>query len=338
MTNSFNNFPGDFTTRLPEIVPSSLLHGVMDSFEQIKPVTFRLNHLRSSIDEITTIMMKNKIPISPVGWYHDAFTTTVPTRELTLLPAYKDGKFYIQGLSSMIPALVLNPSPEDIVLDIAAAPGSKTSQLASMMGNSGTIIANDLSRQRVFKLKANLKEQGVMNTIFSNMPGENLWRKYPEYFDRTLVDVPCSMEGRFDNNDPDSFKDWTLKKVKELSHRQKYLLRGAITATKVGGTIVYSTCTLSPEENEEVINWVLEKEGDAITIEPIGINDLNLSQGLVKWADQTYDPSLKDTVRIYPSVEMEGFFIAKIRKNRSTLTPEMFGGKTKRSSGFSRSK
>lgn len=325
-----NNLPQDFIDRLPNIVPPAIFDTVMRSFSQLKPTTFRVNHLLPSSQEIIAIMKENNILISPIAWYEDAFSTTSSTRELTALSAFKEGKFYIQGLSSMIPALVLNPSPDEIVLDIAAAPGSKTTQIASLMGNNGEIVANDLSRQRIFKLKANLKEQGVTNTTFSNIPGENLWRKYPEYFDKTLVDVPCSMEGRFNNNDSDSHKDWTLKKVKELSHRQKYLLRGAITATKVGGTIVYSTCTLSPEENEEVIDWILEKEGDAITIESIEIKNLQLSPGLTLWGNQTYDLSLKNTARIYPSDTMEGFFIAKIHKNRSTLTPEMFRPQKKR--------
>jgi 16S rRNA (cytosine1407-C5)-methyltransferase len=326
----YTALPEEFIKTLISIGPESQLPKILESFSEQKEVTFRLNRLTSSRAELEEIMEKNDITTSPVIWYEDAFSTTVSTRELTSLQAYKDGKFYIQGLSSMIPALVLDPRPADVILDIAAAPGSKTSQLASMMKNNGTIIANDLSRQRVFKLKANLKEQGVTNTTFSNIPGENLWRKYPEYFDRTLVDVPCSMEGRFDANDPDSYKDWTIKKVKELSHRQKYLLRGAITATKVGGTIIYSTCTLSPEENEEVIDWILEKEGDAISVEPISIANLELSDGLTSFGDKSYHPSVKKTARIYPSNTMEGFFIAKIHKNSSTLTPEMFRPNRKR--------
>jgi len=327
---NYKELPEDFLNRLPEMIPSHVYDQVAKSFSLTKPTTFRVNRLKSSPEEVIEFMKANHIAISPIAWYSDAFSTYASTRELTDLSLYKDGKFYIQGLSSMIPALVLNLEPSDSILDIAAAPGSKTSQIASIMNNSGKIIANDLSRQRIFKLKANLKEQGVTNTLFSNIPGENIWRKYPEYFDKTLVDAPCSMEGRFNSNDPDSYTAWTMKKVKELSHRQKYLLRGAITATKVGGTIIYSTCTLSPEENEGVIQWILDKEGDAVSIEPISIEGLTLSPGLTQWGEQRYDSSLRNSARIYPSSTMEGFFIAKIHKNKSTLVPEMFEKTTKK--------
>src|SRR6202035_4766795 len=122
---------------------------------------------------------------------------------------------------------------------------------------------------RLFKLKENFKTMGVINAKVLNLPGESFWKQLPEYFDKTLVDVPCSMEGRIRCDDPKSYKDWSTKKIKQLSKLQKYLLRSAVSATKVGGTIVYSTCTLAPEENEEVIEWVVNKTPDALIVEKI---------------------------------------------------------------------
>ncbi|HSW89144.1 MAG TPA: RsmB/NOP family class I SAM-dependent RNA methyltransferase, partial [Candidatus Saccharimonadales bacterium] len=234
-------------------------------------------------------------------------------------PLYKEGLLYIQSLSSMIPALVLNPHPKELVLDLAAAPGSKTTQMATMMRNTGILVANDISRARMYKLKANVANQSVTNTTFLNLPGQFIWKKYPEYFDRTLVDAPCSLEGRINCYDPKSYQDWSPKKVDLLSQKERFLLRSAISATKPGGIIVYSTCTLSPEENEEVIDWILKKEGDAIDIEPIEIKGLKSDEPIMQWRKQTFNPRIKNTLRIFPSSTMEGFFVAKIRKLKSTI-------------------
>ncbi len=125
-------------------------------------------------------------------------------------------------------------------------------------------------------------------------------------------------------SDPKSYADWSLKRIKSLAVRQQYLLRGAVTATKPGGLIVYSTCTLAPEENEGVINWVLEKEAGKIEIEKVSIPSLNLSSGLTEWK-KPYHSDVKQTARIWPSATMEGFYIAKIRKLASTLpVPKVF--------------
>ena len=241
------------------------------------------------------------------------------TEGITELSVYKEGKVYIQSLSSMIPALILSPTKDDVVLDMAAAPGSKTTQMAMMMNNGGQIVANDMSHERLYKLKANLAQQSVTNTTCSHSAGQSLWQRYPEYFDKVLLDAPCSMEGRFDGTDPETFDDWSTKKIKRLSKLQKWLLRSAVSATKVGGTIVYSTCTLAPEENEEVINWILEKEARTVQLEDISIEGLEMMNGLTSWQDKQFTPELTKTKRILPSNTMEGFYIAKIKKIQSNV-------------------
>ena len=163
----------------------------------------------------------------------------------------------------------------------------------------------------------------TQGTYLISSRGETLWKKFPEYFDRTLVDVPCTMEGRIQCDDPKTYEDWSTKKIKQLSMLQKYLLRSAISATKPGGVIVYSTCTLEPEENEEVIDWVLKREKGAIEIEKITIPGLELKSGISAW-NKPFDPQITNTARIIPSGQMEGFFIAKIRKLTSTLPTESF--------------
>ncbi|MEO6509049.1 MAG: RsmB/NOP family class I SAM-dependent RNA methyltransferase, partial [Patescibacteria group bacterium] len=196
---------------------------------------------------------------------------------------------------------------------------SKTTQIAAMMSNKGKIIANDPSRERLFKLKQNIETQHLQNTEIISQDGQSLWRLYPEYFDKVLLDAPCSMEGTFSYLVPKSFSYWSAKKIKVLSKQQKWLLRSAVSCTKPGGTIVYSTCTLSPEENEEVISWILEKEKDTVQLEEISINHIGTYPPFTSYKNNRFDPEVHNTLRILPSNKMEGFYVAKLRKIRSNI-------------------
>lgn len=319
MDNMCQNLPEKFVERLQKLYSSEEIDAVFASM-QTKPLpSFRTNTLRTTTSVLQKELERQGFILEQVSWFSDAFIVVNKSiRELTETEEYKQGLFYIQNLSSMLPALVLDPKPEETVLDLTAAPGSKTTQMAAMMQNKGKIIANDLSRPRLYKLRANLVSYGVTNTIVSNIPGQTFWKKYPEQFDKTLVDVPCTMEGRIRCDDPDSYKDWSPHKVKDLSVRQQYLLRSAIASTKVGGTIVYSTCTLSPEENEGVIDWILKKEGEAVTVESITIPGLSSGHGITQWS-KSYNPQVQNTLRMLPSTRMEGFFVAKLHKHASTI-------------------
>lgn len=312
--------PKDFLTRLPRFVDATCLENILAAFCAYRPSTFRVNTLKTTSEDLLSKLHSLNIEIEPVSFVKNAFILKhTPQKVLTSTDIYNQGLIYIQSLSSMLPPLVMDPKINDKVLDITAAPGSKTTQIASIMENKGEIIANDISKVRLYKLAANLKIQGVTNTKITRLPAESIWKIYPEYFDKTLVDVPCSMEGRFQNDTPKSFKDWSAGKVKILSQKQKFILRSAISATKPGGTICYSTCTLSPEENEEVIDWVLKKTGDALQLVPIDIAGLQSHPGLTSYNNRQFDPALKHALRIYPEPVMEGFFIAKIVKLKSTL-------------------
>ena len=242
---------------------------------------------------------------------------------LTASDLYSQGFFYIQSLSSMVPPLVLNPQPGEKILDLTAAPGSKTTQIAMLMKNTGEIVANDKSTIRNYKLTANLKIQGVKNTKVENLPGQILWKKYPECFDKTLVDVPCSMEGRINLADEKSYEDWSTNKIHYLEEVQKFLLRSAISATKPGGEIVYSTCTLAPEENEGVIDWLLIKEKGKVIVEDIDLTFSDKSSSLTRWNNKIFSKEIKKTLRIFPSFLMEGFYIAKLKKLSSTIPSVM---------------
>jgi len=316
--------PQQLLDRWKELYSEEEYKDLLDTLSKTQTVSFRTNTIKANSETLEKELTQQGFALKKLSWYSNAFILkNKSTRELTETNEYKSGLLYIQNLSSMIPALVLDPKPHEKILDIAAAPGSKTTQIAMMMNNTGELTANDLSFKRLFKLKENVKNLGVTNIKILNLPGESFWKNLPEYFDRTLVDVPCSMEGRIRTAEPKTYQDWSTKKIKQLSKLQEYLLRSAIASTKVGGIIVYSTCTLAPEENEEVIEWVMKKTPDALTVEHITLPNVQLQSGLSSWKKKQFNYA-KNSARIFPSVEMEGFFVAKIHKLASTLPNHTF--------------
>jgi len=224
------------------------------------------------------------------------------------------GLFYVQEISSMMPILALTPKPEDIFLDLCAAPGSKTTQTSALMQNSGIIIANDVSLSRISILSANSERTGASNIIITRHDGVQLCKKLKKLkmkFSKILVDVPCSGEGNIRSN-PATFKMWNIKVVNKLSRIQKKLLGAAFELLKPEGELLYSTCTHAPEENELVIQNLLDKYD--IEIQPINL-PLKTRPGLTKWQNQTLSPELNKACRIYPQDNnTEGFFLCKMKK------------------------
>lgn len=178
-------------------------------------------------------------------------STDIEAADLIGLEEYRKGWFYIQNLSSIMAVLALNPQPGDKILDIAAAPGGKTALMAVLMNNSGEIVANDLSKPRLVKMRRILRTLGVENVRFLNKPGEMVWRLYPNRFDKVLADVPCSMDDRV---------ELTKKRLNSLVPRQRRLIWSAFTCLRIGGVMVYSTCTSTEEENEKIVGGLLESE------------------------------------------------------------------------------
>jgi len=318
--HALQTLPPDFIRRLHQLIPTKFLDSVYTGLTQKRPTSFRVNTLKTSGGLLVPALETKGFSVSQASWLKEAYILTKGTlRSLTDTQEYRQGFAYVQSLSSMVPPLALGPKPGQRVLDLTAAPGSKTTQMAAIMQNSGKIIANDTSRLRTYRLRANLDTQGVTNTTIHSLDGRSLWKTYPEYFDMTLADVPCSMEGRFCVSESESYDSWSLKKVRDMSMLQRWLLRSAVSATKPGGFIVYSTCTLSPEENEGVIDWMLNKDKGIVTLEDIRVDGLTAHQGLTRFGDRTYNEQLRKTLRIYPSETMEGFFIARLRKVASMV-------------------
>ncbi len=238
------------------------------------------------------------------------------------------GYYYIQELASMLPIIALRPEPNQLVLDLCSAPGSKTTQMAAEMRNTGTVIANEISLKRIKILASNMERCGVMNAIITKKEGLALCKKLkeanlkevdgqgnlvPYLFDKILVDAPCSGEGTL-RSSPKTYKMWNINTIRKLSRIQKSLLRSAIDILKPGGELVYSTCTHSPEENEEVIDSVLKEFRNKIKIEQISL-PVQSRPGIKKWKDREYLEDVKLACRIYPQDnDTEGFFIAKFRR------------------------
>ncbi|MEK7165916.1 MAG: RsmB/NOP family class I SAM-dependent RNA methyltransferase [Patescibacteria group bacterium] len=315
-----SQLPASLRSRLEELIPADLLEEVWQVLRDRRPTTLRVNTLKISPVALVDSFRELGVILEPVAWNPQAFVViNTGLLELTKMLLYKEGYCYVQSLSSMVPPLVLDPVGGEKILDLTAAPGSKTTQMAAMMKNTGEIVANDISHVRLMKLKANLKMQNATNVTVVKSPGQLIWQKYPEFFDKVLVDVPCSMEGRISLTDPKTYFEWSEKRIKQLSVRQKYLLRSGISSAKVGGSIVYSTCTLSPEENEGVIDWILKKEKGVVVLETIEVPGINFSPGLTSWRNNQYESSLSLTRRIMPSRKMEGFFVAKLKKIKSNV-------------------
>ena len=225
------------------------------------------------------------------------------------------GDYYIQEISSTLPVMVLNPKPNEVILDLCSAPGSKTTQIAARMENTGTIIANDLKLGRIKILASNLERCGVTNTIITKSPGDVLCRKLKnENFEinKILIDAPCSGEGTI-RTSPKTVQAWNLKRIYSLSRIQKNLLTNAIEILDEG-EIVYSTCTHAPEENEEVLDFILRKFKN-VKIEKLSLPmEIKFRKGITKWQEKEYLEEIKYSCRIYPHLSnSEGFFIAKLK-------------------------
>lgn len=313
------NLPAAFLDRLRKIVPDTQYDGVLRSFTRPPAVGFRVNTLRSTNPEVLASLREAGLEPRAVAWWEDAYWLPHEFRERLLASdAYRNERIYVQNLSSMIPPLVLAPGPGERVLDLAAAPGSKTLQMACMMNDEGEIAAVELVRSRFFKLQHNLRRQGATHVRTYLQNGERVWRYRREYFDRVLLDAPCSSEGRFQAADPHSYRFWSPRKIREMVRKQRRLLFSAVHALAPGGRLVYSTCAFAPEENEGAIAHALSTFGDTLSVEPIALSLENRAEPVLSWDGTKYPDAVRHALRILPNEAMEGFFVCSLRKRRST--------------------
>ncbi len=274
----------------------------------IKPLSksIRVNTIKISIKELKEKLQEYEL--KQVPWCKEGFWIKGPRTDFGNLAEHSLGYFYVQEAASMIPPIVLNPSKDDIVLDLAAAPGSKTTQMAAMMDNQGLIIANDIKIDRVTALKINLERLGILNTIVtlrSNYSFKDM------RFSKVLLDAPCSGSGAI-RKSLKTLKIWNQNMLRKLSGDQKGLLLNAFDSLHENGTLVYSTCSIDPEENEGVIDFLLRNRN--AKLEKINL-DIKKSPVILDYGKYHYNEEIKKCLRIWPQDnDTEGFFVAEIRK------------------------
>ena len=351
-----SKLPIDFINELNNDFTERNVDKILTGMSEERYTTFRVNYLKSNEVEVEDELVKNglefeKVRITESNFNFNAYVIyNKNEKDLSKLKIYEDGKIYVQSISSMIPPIILRPEPGERVLDMAAAPGSKTTQMAAMMNNEGYILANEIDKFRCEKLKYNVEKQGASIVHIINKDGTQL-NNSAKSFDKILVDAPCSGEGRFIVSNKKTYEHWSLKMQKELVEIQKKLLSNAINLCKINGTILYSTCALSLAENEKVIDWAInnfnieiEKININICIEKntrVKLNDLSQTSKLEtnltnksetnlneekefvsynSWVTRGnkkgLNDGIKNTIKILPNKLLEGFYVAKIKKLR----------------------
>lgn len=290
--------PDFFIKKLKEQYNENEVEKIKEGLQKRRNVTFRINTLKTNKEEIQIILKQEKIEYDEVSWNKDAIVLkNVTEQDIKKLEIYNEGKIYLQSLSSMLPVIILQPNEKENILDMTAAPGGKTTQIAAYTKNKAFITATEKNKIRLQRLEYNVKKQGVKNI---NIMQEDS-RKLSDYFsfDRILLDAPCSGSGT-ENVFSEKF---TEELINRSIKTQEELLVKALNILKSGGEMVYSTCSILKDENENVLRKVLKKfNAEIVPIEKIeNIPCL---------------PVIMDgTLCVCPSDLYEGFFVAKIRKN-----------------------
>ncbi len=276
--------------------------------------SIRLNRLRG--DPKGTLSALNDIGWKGINydWLPDGYTVDSPLTTIRDSALVNDGKVFIQNAASWLPVLALDPQPGECILDVCAAPGGKTSHIAAITYNHAIIWANDNSRLRLAKLRANMDRLGIRIEQYTLFDAAKLARKLEgQTFDKILLDAPCSGEGLMSLNNDSDFATWSVAHIKRLQQLQKRLITQSWQLLKPGGTLVYSTCTMAPEENEAAVDYILRRYDDA-EIVPFEIALPNRVETVRAWNGKKFSPEICHCMRLIPSQHIEAFFVAKLKK------------------------
>ena len=281
----------------------NLTKNIIEGYGVKRKVTFRVNTLKTNSNDVEKVLEKNGIEYRKVPFYSDAFIIeNVRENEIRDLDIYKNGEIYMQSLSSMLPPIILNPKENMDILDMTAAPGGKTTEIAALVENKARITAVEMNKIRAEKLKFNIEKQGASSVYVMEQDA----RKIDDFFsfDGILLDAPCSGSGTININNPKLERIFTKELIKKSIKTQEELLKKAINILKKGSEMVYSTCSILKEENEEIIERVLRTG----KVEIVEINFQGI-EGLPKLPTK-----LDGTLCVMPTEEYEGFFVAKLKK------------------------
>ena len=300
----------DKSQRIPEFLISLLKEQygeehakrILDGYSKKRVTSFRVNNLKSNYKKIEEELKKNNIEFEKIVWNKDAFIIKdVFQNVIEELDIYKNGKIYIQSLSSMLPPIILDPKEGEDILDMTAAPGGKTTQIASIVNNKANITACEMNNIRFERLKYNIEKQGAR--VFAMQKDS---RKIEDFFsfDKILLDAPCSGSGTLSVYDNKIEKYFTEKLIEKSIRAQSSLLRKATKLIKIGKELVYSTCSILDVENENIVNEILKDNNfEIVPIKFDGMEDLPL-----------LPTKIKGTLCIMPNELYEGFFVAKIKR------------------------
>lgn len=276
---------------------------IIEGFQTKRKTTLRINTIKSNIEEIKKELEKEKIEYETIKWSKEALIIkNADEKTIQEMEIYKNGKIYLQSLSSMLPPIILEPKEGTDILDMAAAPGGKTTQIAALTNNKAHITACEKNKIRAERLKYNVDKQGA--TCVFIMPKDSRFIDDFFSFDQILLDAPCSGSGTLDYNDANVEKYFTEQLIERSSKTQKTLLSKAIKLLKPGHEMVYSTCSILDCENEDVVASVI-KNGN---IEIVRIN----FEGMEKLP--ILPTKISGTLCVKPTELYEGFFVAKIKR------------------------
>lgn len=300
------NIPDFLYNLLRQQYGENLTNTILEGYAQKRPVTLRVNTLKTNIESIKSIFNSMEFRYQEVSWYKDALIMeNISVEEIKKLEIYKNGEIYLQSLSSMIPPILLSPKENENILDMASAPGGKTTQMLALSDNKANITACEKNKIRAERLLYNIHKQGAnrVNVMIKDS------RTLDDFFsfDKILLDAPCSGSGTISVFDKKLASTFTEDLVNRSSKVQLALLKKAITLLKPGHEMIYSTCSILSKENEEILQRF-------INMKKIEILPIDLSS----FADAILLPvALEGTLCICPSKLYEGFFVAKIRKKLS---------------------
>lgn len=298
--------PADFLTKMKNLLQEDY-EAFVESYQAGQSYGLRMNTLKIAKPDFLHI---TPFTLTNIPWVEDGYYYKCEERP-GKHPFHEAGLYYIQEPSAMAVVEVMQPRPGEKVLDLAAAPGGKTTHMAQYMKQEGLLVANEIHPKRAKILSQNVERMGIKNAVVTNETPERLAKRFPAFFDRILVDAPCSGEGMF-RKDPDVCEHWSLENVEKCALLQQDILKDAYNMLTPGGQLVYSTCTFSPEENEQVINELIKNYQD-LSVEQVHVYE-RFSHGLTDLVD---DPAegLSNTIRIWPhEVNGEGHFVAVLRK------------------------
>lgn len=272
---------------------------------------FRVNPLRGEVD--VAALEAEGYDLEPIEWCPDAYgISDTDRRRLAASPWFQEGRVFIQNPSSFVPPLALDPRRGDAILDVGAAPGGKSSHIAALVRNDADLWLNDPLPARIRKLEEVTALLGVRYSHMTQFAGQHLDKFIDRTFDRVLLDAQCSGEGLVDLRRGNALEHWSMARVQKYSRLQQRMLVAAFKLLEPGGTLVYSTCTFGPEENEHPVDHLVRHFPAEVV--PIELDVPGRRPGLRSWDGRTFDPQVEHAVRILPSEDMEGFFVAKLRK------------------------